>query len=149
MIERLIEATDFSTAMLITAATHIPTEKQTISPGGKAKSPLEIMSHCANFPHWIIATIKLGKMATNNVEYPEFATINDAIVAFHTNTATLYEFAKGLSTEDLGKAIEFPWTSSTVAQTLMYQEWNNTYHFGQLSMIQMLLGDEEMYLPGQ
>lgn len=147
MIEKLKGLTDFSTSMLVTAAKHIPLEKQTISPGGKAMSPVDIMGHCANFPHWIRATIKEGKMARMEGEMPKFATMEEAIAALKANTAAFYEFAKTIPESDLEKPIQFPWATSTVAQTLMYQEWNNTYHFGQLSLIQLLLGDEEMYLP--
>ncbi len=148
MIERMIGVTEFSTAMLVTAAKHIPADKLGVSPGGKAKSPLEIMTHCANFPRWIIATIKEGQMASF-AESEQFASMDAAIAGLKNNQADFYNFARTLSDDDLAKPIQFPWASSTVGQTLMYQEWNNTYHFGQLSMIQMLLGDEEMYLPGQ
>lgn len=149
--ESAIQGVKGSLHWLLNAANNVPADKLDWNPGGKATSTLDILKHCAAFPAWIIATLERGEYAPEDWASAEMvsASINnfeDAKRVLETEANKLADYIAKFPEEKLNNKIAFPWQETTCANTLTYFDWNNTYHTGQISYIQLCYGDTEMYM---
>lgn len=146
--QQMIDATRFGLHMLEANFRAIPSDQFDWSPGGKATSALQILKHCAAFPYWSMACIEAGQMVSEDLFSEHEAQITDmesGLAKLKEANAAFEAFVQALPDERLGDKVVFPWQETTVAGTIMYFDWNNTYHLGQLAYIQLILGDTEMH----
>jgi hypothetical protein len=52
-----------SAYQVLSAAKHVPEDKRNWSPGGKAKSTLQILGHCTTFVQWLFDTVNKERMS--------------------------------------------------------------------------------------
>jgi uncharacterized damage-inducible protein DinB len=145
MIEAAIASAEFDLGMVLAAARHIPEDKLTWSPGGKATSALQILGHVSGFVEWLVQSIESGQMYQGSTDDSP-ANLAEAEALCKAAMERFATWARGLSDETLSKDVVFPWETAPAWRVLNYFDWNNTYHMGQLNYIQLLLGDEEMYM---
>ncbi len=144
--EDLIQMVHFSTHFLIANAQAIPADVRDAKHGKEGNSVTWIINHCAHFPKWIKACVEgMECDMTFGGGAPELS-FDNAIAALNTATEDFCAYIQTVPDEKMTQVIQFPWAPSTVKQTLGFQEWNNTYHNGQLNYIQLLLGDTEMHM---
>ena len=143
-IETLIKGAQGSEAMFIAAVKGIPEDKRNWSPGGEATTVNWNINHVAHFPVFIKASIEA--MAPSFDFNAADLDFDEAIESLRAATADFCEYIKSVPAEKLDQEIEFPWGKYPVSAVLSWHEWNLTYHFGQVSYIQLILGDKEMYV---
>jgi uncharacterized damage-inducible protein DinB len=135
---------------LIKSVKAMPEEKLDWVPGGKARSALAIMQEVAYFPSWLVSVLRGDRQpedadAAAEAFAKEHDTLDKLIAAAEKNTDELCKFIETLPDERLDKPVKMPWGDQPTSSVIYYHEWNNTYHLGQVSYIQLMYGDEEMY----
>ncbi len=145
-LDAIISGAQASTYMLTAAANAVPADKRDWSPGGLATSTSVLVSHCADFPSWIRKTIETGQMAEGANIGATQETYEEAMARLQVETDAFCAWVTTLTPEDLAKELVFPWETTTAQAMLRYHHWNNTYHYGQINYIQLILGDAEMHM---
>jgi uncharacterized damage-inducible protein DinB len=132
---------------LAKAAQAVPEDKRLWNPGGSATNVVGIVHHCAEFPKWMMRAAEVGGYPHDYEETNASGDLQSEIDALKQNTEELIAWGKGLSPERLAAPLSFPWApDATLGQMLMWHEWNNTYHLGQVNYVQLLYGDAEMHM---
>lgn len=139
--------------MLTKAALAIPQDKREWNPGGKARSTKDILVECAGFPQWITFAVQNKRMPTE-VEAQNFQTsitseaktVEALTEILNKETDKYIEFVKTIPESRYTEEMTFPWGTFTLAATLGFHSWNNTYHLGQINYLQLILGDTEMHM---
>lgn len=152
-LEDLIKNTEKSVYMLSAAALAVPADKREWTPGGIARTTMDIMRECATFPGWIVTTVKNGAMPSeaDSKQYrekiaAETPTMELVIELLKKNSADLVAFMKTFPEAKLNDQMTFPWGTYTILGTFGFHYWNNTYHLGQINYLQLILGDGEMHM---
>lgn len=142
-----------STDLLTKAALAIPKDKLEWTPGGKARTTIDILCECAGFPQWIKFAVQ-NKRPPTEAESKSFQasiigeikTTEGLTDILKKETQNLVEFITAFPEAKLTEEITFPWGTYTIAGSFGFHYWNNTYHLGQLNYLQLILGDTEMHL---
>ncbi|HEY3266369.1 MAG TPA: DinB family protein [Armatimonadota bacterium] len=152
--DQLIRDTRAAVDSLFKAARAMPQDKLTWKAGDDARTALDMCAECAQVIPSTLEMLKARAMPPMDAEQMQQECAERASWSLEecerrcreeceTFNAVLRDFPD----EDLQKPIALPfgdreWTMADVAS---YPLWNMTYHLGQISFIQLLYGDKEMY----
>lgn len=129
------------------AALHrLPQEKRNASPGGKARTPADMVAECAILNGSTAEMLKTYRFPSFDPEAYEHqrnelcADEEKLIALLHENTVRAVTAIREVPDADLGIEIAMPWGSVTVAQLISYPFWNMGYHEGQINYLAAMLG---------
>lgn len=152
--DQLITDTKAAVDSLFKAARAMPEDKLTWKVNDTGRSALDVCAECAQVIPSTIVMLKTGAMPAMDAGAMEAMgaeraswTLADCERICRERIEGLYDAIRVFPDEDLQKPIALPfgdreWKLADVASYLM---WNLTYHLGQVSFIQTLYGDHEMY----
>ncbi|HSI20758.1 MAG TPA: DinB family protein [Verrucomicrobiae bacterium] len=135
---------------LIAAYESLPEDKRETSPGGKARTPKALVAECAfmNLNMHMLLESKQWPDFFNT----EYVSENEKLQALSWEElkAKLLEGAENVGkaiaavpAEDVDTVIQYPWTTYTLADTMMYPYWNMMYHQGQIIYLSTMLETAE------
>lgn len=143
--QAIIKVIHGSNYLLTKALEALPADKFEWAPGEAGTTARWILSHCAAFPKWVILAAQT-KGYPEGHEEPLVGSMAEGLAAMQANSAELVAFIEALPESEAEQICKFPWAEATVAETLGYHSWNNTYHLGQVNYLQLLLGDKEFHM---
>ncbi len=140
--EFFVTATRKAMTDLEKALDSLPEDKRNYSPGGAARTALDMVAECALL-NGITAQVVVERKMLANFDYNEFtqtkATLARQPEVLHTllqsSTEKFIAAIESVPTDDLGVEVELPWGKMTIAQILAYPYWNMSYHEGQIYYI--------------
>jgi len=127
-----------------------PDDRLQWTPGGSAKSALDIAGRLAGFLGFISAGVATGALPemAGRTPPPPPATRDAATAALEGAFGALIDAARGLSEADLAKSVPAPWgTPMTISQWLYLAQGVSGYFQGQLNYLQLCYGDEDPNMP--
>ena len=149
----LQESTKRAQRLLTNDLKALPTEKHTASPGGEARTPVNIVAECAAINGFIAEYLTTGNMERPPRDQREaflnsFDTAEKALTYLEEQTQRLVDALGNLDVNTLGDMVESP--MGTVPRLVLAQlpATHMMYHDGQLNYIQTLYGDKEMHWGG-
>ncbi len=130
------------------ALDRLPEDKRNFSPGGKARTALDMVAECAIL-NGITAQLVVERKVENEFDYAAFTRTKEMLAqntdALHTllnsSTEKFIAAISSVPTEDLSVELELPWGKMTMAQVIAYPYWNMSYHEGQINYISFLLAE--------
>jgi uncharacterized damage-inducible protein DinB len=137
----LTTATQKAAEQLEAAFLQLPEDKRHWSPGGAARSAIDMMAECAlmNDLTNLIATRALPK----DFDYAKYRQMNTELAGdwdtlrakLHENTALGIAALQTVPASELADTVEMPWATYTLAEIMAYPYWNMSYHEGQINAI--------------
>jgi hypothetical protein len=152
--DQLIQDTKAAIDALFKAAHAMPADKLIWKVSDKGRTALSQCAECAQMIPMTIGMLETKTMPPMDENAMEQMgaqsaawTLADCERICREESEKLYVVLRNYSDEDLAKPIDLPfgdkdWRMTDVAS---YPLWNITYHLGQISFIQTLYGDNEMY----
>ncbi|HEY3414644.1 MAG TPA: hypothetical protein VGM51_16515 [Armatimonadota bacterium] len=152
--DQLINDTQAAIDSLFKAAHAMPEDKLTWKVDDKGRTALSLCAECAQMIPMTTEMLKAKAMPPMDESAMEEMgkqsaawTLADCEKICRDESQKLFAVLRDYSDEDLKKPIALPfgdrdWRMTDVAS---YPLWNMTYHLGQISFIQTLYGDNEMY----
>lgn len=152
--DQLISDTKAAVDSLFKAARAMPEDKLTWKVNDTGRTALGLCAECAQMIPMTVTMLETKEMPPMDENAMEQMgaqsaawTLADCERICREESEKLYAILRDYPDEDLKKPIALPfgdrdWRISNVAG---YPLWNLTYHLGQISFIQTLYGDHEMY----
>lgn len=137
-----------------------PADKLTWKPGDKTRSPLEVCQEVAQSPTWGVQILThrgwMGgtpkemqqMMAKAMAERQSWDTVDKCEAAMKSNLEKLATTIRELPEAELTTTVRLPFGGGmdmSLADICLLQNWNATYHLGQVCYVQRMLGDTEMH----
>jgi uncharacterized damage-inducible protein DinB len=141
---------------IVRAARAVPADRLDWAPGGAARSVLNQMREIAAAGSWFLPIVREGRLP-EFAEHPRaearrimqgFDTLDKCVEAARASTAELCHAVADFPDDQLECELTLPFgggTTMTMADILGMHAWNMVYHLGQISQIQLMLGDLEMH----
>lgn len=135
-------ATSIATALL-----NLPEDKRNWSPGGNARTALDMVAECAINNEVTAALIEARKWADH--DHAVYLANKAELVAsgwesvkalLDKNTERLVAVIRAVPDDALDIPIETPYGSGPLSGIMTYPYWNMSYHEGQINYIGSLLG---------
>jgi hypothetical protein len=138
----------------------IPADKLDWKPAEKTRSALELGQECAQSPGWGVMILQhrgwpagdpeqmQAQMAAAMAERQSWDTVDKIELAMKQNLAKLESAIRALPEEELATEIHLPFgpgMDMQLAEICLVQNWNATYHLGQICYVQLMLGDTDMH----
>jgi hypothetical protein len=148
--------TEGATHSLFDYVRAMPEDKLRWKPAGGSRHALDILQECAQSPTWS-ATIAENRRwpdfdpderERRRKERQEWDTIDKCEQVIRENNKKLFAVVRDFPDSELDTKIDLPFEEGmqlTLAQILMGQYWNLTWHIGQIAYIQTMYGDMNMY----
>lgn len=140
--ELLAETSRRRLEVFFATARRIPADRLDVSPGGRARSPLNLVQEVAALSEFYAEiaetrTLEFGPDAMPKMaaRMASLATIDEAEAACREGTERLLAAAATLTEDDLRIPLSFPWDPIpySLGAMLYNHVWNLGYHEGQLS----------------
>lgn len=120
-------------------------------PGGHARTLVQIVAHCGVWNHFLAAVI--GRLPlpyrTKDEEDAAIAaceTLEAALALLNTGTAAVQESIRGVNDAFLASTVTMPWGERLPAAIgLLLPAQHMHYHDGQISLMQLLTGDDDYH----
>ena len=132
---------------LIVAYAKIPADKRGWSPGGTARTALDLFAECILMNSYTVRVIELQAWSDDALLAYETDKAAVAVMDLAKQNTLLMEGAQSLAAvirivpdEALSVVIEMPWSNQTLSEVIAYQHWNLSYHEGQINYIASILG---------
>jgi hypothetical protein len=145
--EYLAVSTQKAADDLMAALLRLPEDKRNWSPGGDARSALDMAAECAILNGNSSNVIKTRvfpadfDMAAFLRQKTELAQDLSAVqTLLQENTAKAIAIMRDCPDEDIETEIQMPWGPMTIRQIMGYPYWNMSYHEGQINYIASILG---------
>lgn len=128
----------------------LPEDKRNVSPGGVARTPVNIVAECATVNERIAAYLQTGEANRPSPEelgkhIASFDTPETALAYLNTATAKVLEVIATLDIDTLGdevRVMRFPMTKFALVELVAH---HMLYHDGQITYLQTLYGDAESH----
>jgi hypothetical protein len=126
----------------------IPEDRQTVSPMGKARNPVDFTAECAGFNLWV-ARIFTGESSDTGQEerkayLASLTTGAKALDALNESVLALTAAIAATPDDDLGREISMPWGApAKLHEAASMAAGHMMYHLGQINYIQSLYGDDQ------
>ena len=154
--QQAVHLTQEALAALFRIARHLPADKYHWSPGGEARSAQSQIAECALTSVLYLSFLDGNPMDLSNPDVrkrgdemmAKLDTLDAAEAAAQEHYPTFYARIEALTDADLEKTVHLPFGGGIdvpMADFLFYAYQNLVYHTGQISYIQLLLGDTEMH----
>jgi len=146
----LADATRKVADELAAALDRIPEDKRNWSPGGSARTALDVFAECALLNGSTAESIRARALGAEAMaRYP---AEKDAAVAqgeahlrnlLARNTQVVIEAILETPDDALDTPVANPWQSMTLTDFVGYPYWNMTYHMAQINYLASILGTLE------
>jgi hypothetical protein len=139
----------------------LPEDKLDWRPNPEMRSVLEIAQEVAQSPSWgvqILANRGWGgptnpeemqaAMEQAMAEQRSWDTLDKCESVMQSNLEKLAESIRAFPEEELTNTVHLPFGAGMtlqLAEICMVQNWNATYHLGQICYVQLMNGDKEMH----
>lgn len=133
------------------AALAVPEERAGWSPGGEARSTLDQMREVATGAELFLPLVRGDGMPDFSAHMKTcsgLADVESCVNLARESTSNLCREIAAFPDERLDEEIALPFAGGvrwTMAELLGKHHWNLTYHLGQISLIQLILGDRTMH----
>jgi hypothetical protein len=144
--EYLVRSTLKAVKSIEDALLGLPEDKRNWSPGGEARTALDMVAECALMNE---ATIDLltTKVFDESFDFAEYNRVRAELTQdwptlqarLHESAARVTETIRAVPDSDLSIEVPMPWGTSTIEGICGYPYWNMSYHEGQITQIQMIL----------
>lgn len=147
--EHLIQATERHHSRLVNDLKALPAEKAVVSPGGCARTAVNIAAECGAINGFVARFLKTGEATRPTPEERQaflatFDTVEKALNFLETETQALLSVIGALDAETLGAEetalFGRPMSRFAIAEL---PAMHMSYHDGQLTYIQSLHGDDK------
>ena len=154
--QQAVHLTQEALAALFRTARHIPADKYHWSPGGEARSAQSQIAECA-----LTSVLYLSYLDGTPMDFSDPAvrkqgeqmmasldSVDAAEAAAQEHYPKFYARIEALTDADLHTTVHLPFGGGRdvpMADFIFYAYQNIVYHTGQISYIQLLLGDTEMH----
>lgn len=146
--------THFIAQVLVTNLQAMPPDRQTWKPMETGRSALDQIQECAIINGMMAESVRTGQIGKMDFDLyerqkAELDTAEKAIARLLENTAKLTAAIRAYPADRLDEMVTLPFGSGmtmSAAEYLMMAFRNMNYHFGQISYIQTLYGDDKMHL---
>jgi len=144
----LAESTQKASTDILAVLLRLPEDKRNWSPGGTARTALDIVAECALNNRYGADLIKTHKWTMNDQD--AYRQEKADLVAsglesleklLEENTKYLIEAIEGVADDQLDVEVPTPFGNGPLSGIMRYPYWNMSYHEGQLNSIDMLLGN--------
>jgi hypothetical protein len=126
----------------------VPDDRLNWTPGGSAKSALQLAGRLTGFMSMFAGAIKTGEFARPTGEAPPAPETRDAAkAAVEGAFARVREGVSGLSGADLERDLTAPWGPMKLRDLLGGVQSVGGYAQGQLNYLQLCYGDEDPNMP--
>lgn len=144
--EYIARITVKAVSSLETALLHLPEEKRNWSPGGNARTALDMVAECAIMSDATI-TLLQTKVFDQSFDFTEYNRKRAELAQdwptlqaqLHDSAARVAEAIRAIPDEDLTVVVTMPWGTNTIEDIAGYPYWNMSYHEGQINYIGSLL----------
>jgi hypothetical protein len=143
----LATTTEKAAKDLVIALLRLPEDKRNWSPGGDARTPLDLVAECALNTGYTADLIITRQWAAGTMdEYLEKKSemVTGNWEALHTllqeNTQRVIAAIRTVPDGDLGDPISMPWFTQELSGVIAYPYWNMSYHEGQINYVASILG---------
>lgn len=150
LIKKMIQE---SVDMLFTNAKAIPVDKRDWSPSEGVRSVLALCRECAQSPQITMHILTARSMPENidweamEQEAAAWHTIEDCEAVCRAGTDELLNQIDAFPEGEMEDTVFLPFTNEhhPFWDIMLYPNWNNTWHTGQIAYVQTMLGDREMH----
>jgi uncharacterized damage-inducible protein DinB len=146
----LADATRKAADELTAALARIPEDKRDWTPGGAARSALDVFAECALLNGSTAEAIRARAMLPDAMarhEAEKAAAVAQGEAHLHEllarNTRAVIDTILETPDDALGAEIATPWRPMTVTDFVGYPYWNMTYHMAQINYLASILGTLE------
>ncbi len=129
---------------LFRTAKPMPEDKLSWKPAETSRSAIELVKECSTILIPIAGLLNTGEMGEMNegkglkslAEYEEIACsgIKELVTAI-----------RAFPEERMQETLDLPWGKMSYMDIMAYSYWNTMYHVGQISYIQTMYGNKDMY----
>ena len=133
---------------VLAALLRLPEDKRNWSPGGIARTALDMVAECAINNRYTADLIQTRKWAIDdmeayNREKAEIAAsgLESVTNLLKENTIYLVDVIERVKNEDLDEVVVIPYGTGPLSDIMTYPYWNMKYHEGQLNYIDSILGN--------
>lgn len=148
-IELLCRATERQLDKLFMVAKQIPEDKLDWSPGEGSRSALDQLQECATAIETFWPSYEKRKMEWSDEMFREWMaeraklkTMTELEAVCRTQVRKLLDFTKGLTEEQLDEKVQLPFPGDyTLADVILYNQWNMAYHEGQIMYLLQMMGE--------
>ncbi len=154
MQDLIVRQTQRSLDDLLRSIEALPEDKRDWSPGGEARSALDMLREVAWAPTFYMPFLQPGEGDWGQGHEDIRAKSREPLsfeegreLAFRANSE-LCAFISSVPDERLDEEVTLPFGGGmvlTMAEVLGIHNWNLVYHLGQVNAIQRMLGDVEMH----
>lgn len=145
---------------LLRNARATPEDKLRWRPAEKTRSVMEVCQEAAQSPGWGVLILQhrgwpggtpeemQAQMAKAQAERDSWDTLDKVEAALRANLEKLAAAIRELPDAELTTTIRLPFGGGmdlSLAEICLVQNWNATYHLGQVCYVQLMLGDTEMH----
>lgn len=127
----------------------VPDDRLNWSPGGAAKSPLQLADRLATFLGFFVTMIRERRRPdpTAHAAAPGSGTREEAAAGLARAFSEVRDVVAGLSQEDLAQITETPFGPRPIGETIAALPAIIAYSQGQLNYCQMAYGDTDANIP--
>jgi len=149
--EQAIKMTREGIDMLFRTAKFVPEDKRTDwVPMGAARTTQDQLIEIALSPYFFVPLLKgepldPGASADREAAAAALTTLEAAEAKALESHELLYAAIAGMTESEMSEELTLPWGKATKADTMLMPYWNVVYHIGQISYIQLMLGDTDMH----
>jgi hypothetical protein len=145
----LAESVKTASGDVLTALLSLPEDKRNWSPGGTARTALDMVAECAINNRFTADLIITREWQMNDME--AYAKHKAEVAAsgleslkqlLHENTAYLVNVIEKTADSDLNVEVYTPYGTGPLSGVMTYPYWNMKYHQGQITYIETLLETE-------
>lgn len=144
----LAESVNLASENVLAALLRLPEDKRNWSPGGIARTALDIVAECAMNNRYTADLILTHEWQMNDQEAynrkkAEIAagSLESLTQLLKENTGYLVGVIEKVATEDLDVEVYTPYGTGPLSGVMTYPYWNMKYHEGQLNYIDSILGN--------
>ena len=144
--EYVASVTEQKVADLIAAYAKIPADKRDWSPGGNARTALDLYVECVIMNSYTVSMLQTHKWNDDNQSYEADKVavaalpVEEQTARLTTGIQTVAAIIRTVPDEALPVVIAMPWGNSTLSEVAEYSYWNMSYHEGQINYIASILG---------
>lgn len=144
LTEFLADETAKAKDALLRALDEVPSDRRTVSPGGEARTPINLIAECAVMnlgTATMLRTRSLGNMMEtymNDVAGMEAKSEPELLQALNDSIPVIQSSLREFDESHLEETLDFPWGPMSFAEICAYPYWNMKYHEGQIYMVSSL-----------
>ncbi len=144
-VQPLLRALHLGHSRFTYGLTRTPDDRLTWTPGGAAKTPLQLAGKMAAFYSFFTSALR-GEQRRREIPEPP-ASREEAIARLDTAYQDFRAAIEGLTEADLEGRRTPPWGECSVRELVWWFHGALSYHQGQLNYVQLAYGDEDPNIP--